>query len=270
MVEPDIEDLAEETRKELEERDIDVSNPLEPSDEPLFDVGEFLIDNYQLFAVMGVFGAISIYLTTFRLNFQGVDENYINVGVVASLSIFLLVAIQILKRVYEDAEFSKLHFTDSTGYRHFELVLFSTSLILLTAVISYITLSLPRALTLLLSLLSAVAGWQFFGVIMDRIPTRDYTNGHPIQTFISTFLSYIFRLAVVSIVGSILLILFLAFIVVDYGSANIPLFLYEYIFVKGQGLLPLTLSFLIGFGIASTLSLFSIYSLYNDLKNLGD
>lgn len=73
-------------------------------------------------------------------------------------------------------------------------------------------------------------------------------------------MNYFLRLAVVSIILFMIPIALLAYIVVDYGSANIPLFLYEYIFVRGQGLIPLALAFFVGMGVASILSLVGLYS----------
>lgn len=270
MVDANIEKTAEEIGEELEERDIDLSNLFESSDESLFNLGEFLVDNYQLFAVMGVFGAISIYTTTISTNLQGIDENLINVAVVASLLIFLLVAIQILKRVYGEADFTRFHYTENISLRQFELLLFLISLILLIVVISYIVLSLPRALTLLGAFIAAVAGWQLFGSITNRIPIPHYPNDPLLKGIVRSFLNYVLRLTAVSIILFIIPIALLAYVLVDYGSINILSFLYEYIFVRGQTLLSLALAFFVGMGIASGLSLVgfcdSIYSIYKAIK----
>lgn len=266
MVDPDIETIAEKTEKKLDERDIDISDLLESSDTPTFDMDMFLRNNYKLFAIMGIFGAVSIYLTTISLNLSSVNRNIVNIGVVSSLLIFLLIAINILENLYNEADFSKLHFVHEVEHQQIKLTLFSTSLVLLVTIISYITLSLPRALTLFVSVLTAVAGWQSFGIIMDRIPTRNYPEYSDIQTFIRTIINYFVRLSLISIILIIIPVFILAYIFVDYGSINIPMFLYEYIFNRGQGILPLVLAFFIGMGIASVMNFITIFRLYSDIK----
>ncbi|WP_435332844.1 hypothetical protein [Haloarchaeobius sp. TZWWS8] len=57
-------------------------------------LADFFEENSHLFTVMGVFGAISVYFTQLT-----VDSRWSRLGIVSSLTIFLLVALTIQKRV---------------------------------------------------------------------------------------------------------------------------------------------------------------------------
>lgn len=51
---------------------------------------ELIVKNQPLFGVMGIFGAVTIYLGSFASNF-GADRRLIGIGVASSLFLFLLV-----------------------------------------------------------------------------------------------------------------------------------------------------------------------------------
>lgn len=62
-----------------------------------FQIGGFLKEYYHLFAVMGVFGALSIYLNTMSLKEIPATVNVmLHVGIVSSLVLFVLVSLIIL------------------------------------------------------------------------------------------------------------------------------------------------------------------------------
>lgn len=64
---------------------------------PTFDVTVFLENNYKLFALLSIFGAISVYIFDFQSGSKtGV---YTNIGFVASQFLFLLTALSIQRKI---------------------------------------------------------------------------------------------------------------------------------------------------------------------------
>ncbi|MHC1582222.1 MAG: hypothetical protein ACXQT5_04395 [Candidatus Syntropharchaeia archaeon] len=57
-----------------------------------FQIGVFLKDNYHLFVIIGVFGALSIYLNTMDLKNTPTVSIMLQIGIVSSLFLFVLVS----------------------------------------------------------------------------------------------------------------------------------------------------------------------------------
>lgn len=73
------------------------------SDElPQFDMGKFFTDNYQIFAILSIFGAISIYIFGLK---EGVDSRRpVIIGFVSSIFLLLLASLSIYKRLIEQMD----------------------------------------------------------------------------------------------------------------------------------------------------------------------
>lgn len=64
---------------------------------PTFEIGEFLDENYRLFAVLSIFGALSIYV--FSLEPAEVGKRIFQFGFVSSQLLFFLTALAIFRRL---------------------------------------------------------------------------------------------------------------------------------------------------------------------------
>lgn len=77
--------------------------PTDPKEE-LDELGDFLSDHYHKFAIMGIFGTVTVFLTDNWPN--GIEGISARIGVVASLALFLLAAVWIVIKTF-------LHLRDS-------------------------------------------------------------------------------------------------------------------------------------------------------------
>lgn len=73
----------------------------------LDELGNFLEDHYEKFAIMGIFGTITVFLSSNWLG--GSDSLVPRVGIIASLSIFALSALWIAMKCYEKLRASSGH-----------------------------------------------------------------------------------------------------------------------------------------------------------------
>lgn len=73
-----------------------------------FNLDDFLKQNQQLFTVMGIFGAVSIYLITLiKDSPDNASKNYIQIGILASLFLFTLVSAVILQNLFKNTDGSE-------------------------------------------------------------------------------------------------------------------------------------------------------------------
>lgn len=94
-----------------------------------FNIERFLVKNHKLFTIMSVFGALSIYLNNIYTN----PNEFVKIGVVSSLLLFIMVAIKILQKA--DVHNLKTIFTlsDANLYR----IIFIIPFLFLVLSISY-------------------------------------------------------------------------------------------------------------------------------------
>jgi hypothetical protein len=70
--------------------------PIEFTD---FDLWDFLDRNSKLFVTLGIFGAFTLYLNSFK---EVIDQKFINFGILACLILILVIAFSILANAYKD------------------------------------------------------------------------------------------------------------------------------------------------------------------------
>ena len=127
-------------------------------------IEEFLKNNYQLFAIMGVFGALSVYLTTL----PGSDDLFFQIGIVASFTLFILVSLLILLKGHEKFIDMSSNVSLKIIIDNFLLGLFIFPLYLLVVTISfYIFTSFSKPLEIFGGLLTLVLGTMLsFGFLI--------------------------------------------------------------------------------------------------------
>lgn len=130
-----------------------------------FQLDLFLKDNHQLFTIMGIFGAISIYLNTLS---QGSDIQSLRVGIVSSFVLFIVVSLVIFLKAFKthDDESVPLAFlTPSKG--NFKRILFIIpfSLLIIT-ITTFLINAYPEPSNAIFGFFLYILGMPvFFGII---------------------------------------------------------------------------------------------------------
>lgn len=91
------------------------------SHEGEFELSVFLKEQSELFTLLGVFGAISLYLAQFPVD---VESRWLNVGIVSSLLIFIIVALSISNRLQEQFDSSLFDFIIKPRRESFRVLTF--------------------------------------------------------------------------------------------------------------------------------------------------
>lgn len=132
-------------------------------------ISKFVKDHQPLFAVMGIFGAISIYLTQISTTADtSENEKYLlSFGVATSLFLFGLFSWIILIELWRRKGFSKNLLID---FRNIEYVLFGIPFSMLTLVVLYyIITKLTNQLLAVMSILNYVVGMFIFVYILSKV-----------------------------------------------------------------------------------------------------
>lgn len=126
----------------------------------------FLSANYPLFAIMGVFGALAIYLTRIKTDLDGVNPNLMKLGVVVSLVLFLLVSMAIYLEFIGKAmaEEGMLPAGASPG-----LVVFFVPFTILVGTVVYVSTRFQAALFLLGQVIAFVLGWYVYALVFRYV-----------------------------------------------------------------------------------------------------
>lgn len=133
-----------------------------------FPLDDFIQENSPLFVVMGVFGAISIYLLNMdeKIANPGADSFISLGGFVAALSLSILMIVLIFQNMVREAgsidEWMQLHKT----WKNADLIAFNTLIYLLLASIGEFLLQYTPAKAIFLTLISLVAAMAIVSKII--------------------------------------------------------------------------------------------------------
>ncbi len=156
-----------------------------------FELDKFLKDNQHLFAIMGIFGAIAIYLITIERNSAYIGKNLLQFGIVASFILFILTSLIVfLKALERDADmpipltFSILKKED--WKRIFFIIPF---FMLIITMFAFIIINFLGPLMAILGLISYVFGMVvFFGIFTVMFNIFKGTDRKILIILISPFL----------------------------------------------------------------------------------
>lgn len=127
-----------------------------------FDVFEFIQTNYRIFATMGVFGALMVYLANFAEN----PSQPIQIGIVSSVWMFAMAAVIVIRELFSEFGGSS-EFIDSMVRREegaYQVMFFIVPFIGLSYSFLSIFFQFRSAFGFLLQGLSMIAG--FFAVLL--------------------------------------------------------------------------------------------------------
>ncbi|NUC72529.1 hypothetical protein HTZ84_09445 [Haloterrigena sp. SYSU A558-1] len=138
-----------------------------------FEAEEFLKKNYDLFAIMGVFGAVAIYLIRLSNQVSQIPQEAIQMGVVGSFLIFFFVLYSIIRKLlHRRGKETFMNLFKFQMDRHDTEFLFLLSPLSLIGLSFILILSSYYTITNILPLgLFALVGWTGFGMIL-----RNYNN----------------------------------------------------------------------------------------------
>lgn len=226
---------------------------------PDFDIEEFISENYKIHTVMGVFGAISMYLAQLTTTLNGVNENVTKIGIVTSFALFILTSLPIFSKLWAELDHDLLSFPANTNKPQFLLILFSISFSLLTITISYMALSISGAVVFFVSFITLYFGWLSFTPILNSIPVPEREFGSLIDNVVYNFAIYLIKNMIVSLFASIVPILIISYIIIDSELTNMGA-LINIILLTDQVSWFVTpvLAFFFGIGIAGTISLMGV------------
>lgn len=111
-------------------------------DKQSFNLSRFLKDNSELFTLLSVFGAISIYLAQFS---AGVNSNWKHIGQVSGLLLFFLVALEIRRNLKSRLDSSLLDFLIKPRKESYRLLLFVVPFYSLVLSIGSVAVQYPSA-----------------------------------------------------------------------------------------------------------------------------
>lgn len=133
-----------------------------------FRIEAFLNDNYRLFAIMGVFGALAIYLKNLSANG---NQFPINIGIVACFILFMLVSLLILwKAIEEHSDVSLPNGSLAMIIERFNRFLFVIPFFtLVMAIAYYIVTAFPAPFAILLGVILSMVGIIASVWILDSI-----------------------------------------------------------------------------------------------------
>lgn len=144
---------------------------------PSINLYELLTEDSGVFTAIGVFGAVSIYLSQFGSRFISQGDFAIRLGVASSLFLFVLASFSVLQRLVRPTFYAiRSIFLFEAKFNNFVIILFSVSLLLLNFSVLLLVSYNYNEVNLLLGLLSLSIGWLSFGWFgkwtINRIFTR--------------------------------------------------------------------------------------------------
>lgn len=137
-----------------------------------FQIEAFLKENYQLFAIIGVFGALSIYLT--NLSADG-DTFIIQIGITSSFILFILVSFVIFWKGREKLrDMSSPNVSLKVIINNSKLVLFMVPFYLLIAAIAYYVMDafskpLEIVFGMVIFMLGAISSFGFLSMMDNKV-----------------------------------------------------------------------------------------------------
>lgn len=220
-----------------------------------FDLAVFLKEESELFTLLGVFGAISLYLAQFPIK---VESRWVNIGIVSSLLIFITVALGIRGRLQAELDRSIFDFVIKPRRESLQVLFFVVPFYLL-------------AFSVLLVAIQFRTAGQFVGqsiLVFIGITTVLYAiiTGEELIGFddlgevgrdrsVLNFGRYLLAIGLVGVVLASLGILHIQN-QFNYGPS-------DFIAVRsGPGLVPFILSYLVGVVAGSALYVFIAVMLY--------
>lgn len=131
-----------------------------------FDIEKFLENNYKLFAALGIFGALSIYLNSILNEPIEIFE----LGIVSSLIIFIIISMKILTKAFEFHGYNTF-FSSSRG--NLKRIIFITPFICMSISILYhVLINLNGPLIVLFQIIVFILGLiilKWFSNITEKI-----------------------------------------------------------------------------------------------------
>lgn len=141
-----------------------------PNDESI--IANFVKNNQSLFAVMGIFGALSVYLTqmSFSKEISESDKYSIGFGVAASLFLFVLFCWLILFEMFRLRKQSKESFFFES--QNFEYIVFAIpfSIVAIT-IISFVAKTLSKQISGVIFLITYTLGGFIYFYILKEVYT---------------------------------------------------------------------------------------------------
>lgn len=139
------------------------------SENEIFLIEEFLEDNYHLFAIMGVFGALSIYL----INILPANDIFYQISIVASSTLFILVSLIICLKIRRKLVDMSHNVSMRGMFENLLFALFVTPLYFLIFVIAiYVFNSFPKPLEILSGFITLISGIIFSFFLLNFIEIK--------------------------------------------------------------------------------------------------
>lgn len=145
-----------------------------------FQIGVFLEDNYRLFAIIGIFGAFSIYLGELCRDY---NMPILQLGIMACFTLFILISLVIFERSFrsysdEPTSLSFLMMNKGNFERFLFIIPFS---MLIMTIIYFISTTFQEPLNALLGMLLYVSGMMvylgFLSIIIMKTKNKLLTIG---------------------------------------------------------------------------------------------
>jgi hypothetical protein len=144
-----------------------------------FQIDAFLKENYRLFAIIGVFGALSIYLTKLSADSNTLsgdgDTFIVQIGIVSSFILFILVSLVIFWKFHEELrDMSSNNVSLKTIIVNSKLVLFMVPFCLLIATIVYYVIdALPKhfeiVFGMIMFMLGAIGSFGLLSMVDNKL-----------------------------------------------------------------------------------------------------
>lgn len=157
-------------------------------------LSRYIEENEHLFVVLGIFAAISIYLSNFTEEINSSDEfNYLYLGIVASFSLTALLALVALQNAIETYKSGTPLSEKILNLDGIIFITFLVSFYVLLTVIAGLVLEYPRPLTLLLVFIVGFSAIQTFSRVNELVATQlelwlDFLPQRQIQALTSVLL----------------------------------------------------------------------------------
>lgn len=162
-----------------------------------FQFGIFLEKNYHLFVIIGIFGALSIYLNTMDLKTIPTVSAMLQIGIAASLFLFVLVSVLIFFNAFKNHDGGPIplsYFIPPTMGKLMRILFIAPLFLLVLVIIYFVYNTFPEASNVVFAAISLFIGIMVFLVIlwlMDYFMLKDRI----------VFVALLF-LAVVSVLGN--------------------------------------------------------------------
>jgi hypothetical protein len=147
-----------------------------------FQIDAFLKENYELFAIMGVFGALSVYLTNLSADSNTLsatgDAFIIQIGIASSFILFILVSFVIFWKAREKIrDMSPPNVSLKTVIDNSKLVLFTVPFYMLIAAIAYYVIDafskhLEIVFGMIIFMLGAISSFGFLSMMDNKVKSK--------------------------------------------------------------------------------------------------